>query len=95
MAKQVQCPKCGSTKVQLSNVESKNGCLWFILFGWVYLILIPIKWMIGLTVLVCFDWWIAIIKKKQGKGYIYKSKGWFSGKRKTYYCHDCSHNFKG
>lgn len=95
MAKQVQCPKCGSTKVQLSNEASKNGCFWFLMFGWLYLILIPIKWCIGLTVFVLFDWWMAIIKKNQGKGYIYKCKGWFSGKKRVYYCHDCSHNFRG
>ena len=41
------------------------------------------------------DWWLAIIKKIQGKGYVWKSKRWFSGRKKTYYCHDCSYNFKG
>lgn len=37
MALNQKCPKCGSTHVQLSNVESKHGCLWFILFGWLFL----------------------------------------------------------
>lgn len=95
MANNQQCPKCGSTHVQLSNVESKQGCLWFLIFGWIYLIWIPIKWCIGLVVFICIDWWMAIIKKKQGKGYVWRSKRWFSGRNKTYYCHDCSHNFKG
>ena len=95
MALNVKCPKCGSTEVQLSSVSSKHGCLWFILLGWVYLITIPIKWIIGLAVLCFVDWWMAIIKKKQGKGYIWKSKRWFSGKKKVYYCHSCGHNFKG
>ena len=28
-----KCPKCGSTKVQLSNESSKHGCLYMVLFG--------------------------------------------------------------
>ena len=95
MALNQQCPKCGSNRVQLSNIESKHGCFWFLIFGWIYLIWIPIKWCIGLLVFFLFDWWLAIIKKSQGKGYVWKSKRWFSGRKKTYYCHDCSHNFKG
>ena len=80
MALNQQCPKCGSNRVQLSNVESKHGCFWF---------------LIGLMVFMLIDWWLAIIKKSQGKGYVWKSKRWFSGRKKTYYCHDCSYNFKG
>ena len=77
-----KCFKCGSAHVQLSNVESKHGCRWFILFGWLYLIWIPIKWVIWSVVFVCIDWWMAIIKKAQGKGYVWKSKRWFSGRKK-------------
>lgn len=90
-----KCPKCGSTHVQLSNVESKHGCLWFILFGWIYWIWVLVKWMIGFMIILCFDWWMAIIKAVQKKGYVWKGKRWFSGRKKTYYCHDCSYNFKG
>jgi len=90
-----KCPKCGGVKVQLSNERSKNGCLWFILFGWVYLMWVFIKWMIGLFILVLFDWWIAIIKMSMGKGYIWQSKKWFSGVKKIYFCHDCGNNFRG
>ena len=95
MALNQQCPKCGSTHVQLSNVESKHGCLWFILFGWVYCFWVFIKGCIGLMIFMCIDWWMAIIKKSQGKGYVWKGKRWFSGRKKIYYCHDCSYNFKG
>ena len=95
MAMNQKCPRCGSANVQLTQDESKHGCFWFLMFGWLYLILIPIKWCIGLAVLVCIDWWVAIIKKSQGKGYVWKCKRWFSGRRKVYYCHDCSNNFKG
>ena len=95
MAINQKCPKCGSTNVQVSSVNSKHGCLWFLLLGWVYLILIPIKWIIGLAVFIFIDSWMSIIKKAQGKGYVWKGKRWFSGKNKTYYCHDCHHNFRG
>ena len=95
MSMNPQCPKCGSHRVQLTNERSKHGCLWFILFGWVYLIWLPIKWCFGLIIFFCIDWWMAIIKSCMGKGYVWKSKGCFSGKKRTYYCHDCSYNFKG
>lgn len=95
MAFEVKCPKCGSTKVQLSDVSSKNGCLYMLLFGWWYVFWVAIKWIIGLAVLVCFDWWMAIIHKVMKKGYRWHWKRWFAGKRKMYYCHDCGHNFKG
>ena len=90
-----KCPKCGSDHVQLSNVQSKHGFFWFLIFGWVYLVLIPIKWCLGLLTILCIDWWMALIKKSQGKGYVWKGKRWFSGRKKMYYCHECHHNFKG
>jgi hypothetical protein len=90
-----KCPKCGSNHVQLSNVQSKHGFFWFLIFGWVYLVLIPIKWCLGLLTILCIDWWMALIKKSQGKGYVWKGKRWFSGRKKMYYCHECHHNFKG
>ncbi|MBE6577718.1 MAG: hypothetical protein E7653_06230 [Ruminococcaceae bacterium] len=89
-----KCPKCGSEKVQLSDTTKKHGCLWFILLGWIYILWMFFKWMIGFMVLICLDWWMAIIKKSQNKGYVWKSKRWFSGKTQYYYCHDCGHNFK-
>lgn len=88
----MRCPKCGSDKVQLSVERNKHGCLWFILFGiWFFII----KWTIGLCVLMCWDWWMAIIKVVQHKGYVWKFKRWFSNTKKIYYCHECSYNFKG
>lgn len=93
MALNRKCPKCGGTRVQLSNVQSKHGCLWLILFGWLYFFWIMFKWMIGLMILCCYDWWMAIIQSTQQKGHVWQSKKWFSGSRKTYYCHDCGYNF--
>ena len=89
-----KCPKCGGTRVQLSNSTKKHGCLWLLLFGWLYIFWVMIKWMIGFFVLVCIDSWMFIIKMVQNKGYVWKSKKWFSGKTQYYYCHDCSYNFK-
>ena len=94
MAINRKCPKCGSTKVQLSNEESKHGCLWTVLFGCIYIPWIMIKWCIGGMIFICYDWWMAIVKKAQGKGHIWQCKKWFSGRRKIYYCHDCGYNFR-
>lgn len=94
MAMNVKCPNCGSTRVQLSNERSKHGLLWFVLFGVFYIMWIIFKWFIGLCVLIFFDSWMFFLKKAQGKGYVFKSKGWFSGNKRIYYCHDCGTNFK-
>lgn len=90
-----KCPKCGSTRVQLSHVESHPGCLWFLLLGWIYLLWVWMKWCVGILIFFYLDWWLAILQKVRGKGYIWKSKRWFCGRTKLYYCHDCSHNFRG
>lgn len=94
MAINKRCPRCGSEKVQMSNERSKHGCLWAILFlGW-YFIWIMFKWMIGFTILMVYDWWMAIVKNVQGKGHVWQSRKWFSGVKQAYYCHDCGYNFK-
>ena len=89
-----KCPNCGSEKVQLSYISKNHGCLWFLLFGLFYVIWVMIKWIIGLIILICFDWWMAIIKESQEKGVVWESKKWFSGKTRVYYCHDCGYNFQ-
>ena len=94
MALNKKCPKCGSEKVQLSDVSKGHGCFWMIIFGWIYIMWLMFKWMIGLMVLIIYDWWVAIIKRVQKKGHVWQCKKWFSGKRKIYYCHECGHNFK-
>lgn len=91
----MRCPACGNTNVQCSVERSKHGCLWFLLFGAWYLAWVICKWCIGLLVFILWDWWVAIIVSLSGKGYVWKSKGWFSGKKRIYYCHHCGHNFKG
>ena len=94
LAINVKCPKCGSTKVQLSNELNKHGCLYLILFGWFYFFILIPKWVIGFILFLLFDWWMAIIHKIAGKGHVWQSKKWFSNRKKIYYCHDCGHNFR-
>ena len=94
MAVNVKCPKCGDTRVQLSNEMSKHGCLWTFLFGIFYLFWIVIKWCIGLSIFAFYDWWMAIVHKSTGKGHVWQAKRWFSNRRRIYYCHNCGHNFR-
>lgn len=89
-----KCPKCGSTHVQLSNERSKHGLIWFLLFGFYWIIWVMFKWFIGFIVFMSIDWWVALIKHSQGKGYVWLSKGFFTGYKKIYYCHECHHNFR-
>lgn len=98
----MKCPKCGSNHTQLTAIENdkkKHGFLWFILFGfWYWLFLLTIwmfKIVIGMMILMCWDWWMAIVKKTKNLGYSWKCKRFFAKvKKKHYYCHDCGTNFK-
>ncbi len=90
----VKCPKCGGTQVQLSSETSKHGCLFTVLFGIWYIMWVCIRWCVGACILVCYDWWMAIIKKRDNRGYVWQSKRWFSNRRKIYYCHSCGYNFR-
>ncbi len=89
-----KCPKCGSTRVQMTDNVKKHGCLWLLLLGWIYIFWVMLKWTIGFMVLIFVDSWMSIVKMVQGKGYVWQSKKWFSGKIQYYYCHDCGYNFK-
>lgn len=90
----IKCPKCGSTKVQLSNERSKHGVLWLILFGWLYVIWWCLKLVAALMVLMFFDWWYALLKHNNKKGYVWLSKRIMENKTRIYYCHNCSNNFR-
>lgn len=66
------CPKCGSENVaseqkQAANITVKmkrgNGCLWWLLLGWIYLIYVAIVWIIKAMYFICVGWWLAILKK--------------------------------
>ncbi len=94
MALNVQCPKCGSHRVQLSYKERGHGCLWTIFFGFYYIAWMFIKYIIGFYVFILYDWWMAIIRKASGKGHIWICNRWFSNSRRIYYCHSCGNNFK-
>ncbi|ARE12012.1 MAG: hypothetical protein L0J96_04505 [Lactococcus lactis] len=90
-----KCPKCGSTHVQLSSQKNKMGwgCLGMIFFGIFYFMHIFMKWAVGLMLFIFVDWYMAIIKAAQNKGYVWQSKKWFSGKKQMFFCHDCGNNF--
>ena len=89
----VKCPKCGSTKCQLTSRGRHHGIFYFIIFGLWWLIYAIYKWTIGLCVLFLFDWWYAIIKACKHEAYYWHCKKWFVS-RNSYYCQDCGYNFK-
>lgn len=89
-----QCPRCGGTRVQLSMERSKHGCFWFIVFGIWFIVWRIVKYCIGFAVLICFDWYMALIAKLLHKGYVWRCKSWFSGRKQLYYCHTCGYNFR-
>lgn len=89
-----KCPRCGSTKTQLSTERSKHGFLWLLLFGMFFICWWLIKACVALMVLIYWDWWFALIQKSRGKGYVWVSKRIIENRSKVYYCHNCSHNFR-
>jgi hypothetical protein len=90
-----KCPHCGGTRAVLTSEHKRHGCLWLILFRIYYVIWTILRWIAGLLVLILFDWWMAILKAIAGKGYVFKSKRFFSPWRRYYYCPDCGTNFRG
>lgn len=69
----MMCPKCGSENVtseqrQAVNVSVKmkrgNGCLWWLLLGWIYLIYVMFVWMFKIMYFICIGWWVAILQKR-------------------------------
>ena len=93
MSLNAKCPKCGSEKTQLTKVK-KHGCLYLILFGWIYILWRLFKAIIGIVMFFLYDWWVAIIQKIRGRGHIWVIRKCFSGKKRYYYCHDCGNNFR-
>lgn len=86
-----KCPKCGSSKTKVTQQLKKHGFLWWVFIGvWVWLF----KVIFAMTVFMVYDWWMAIIKKIQGKGHIWRSKKMMSNTATIYYCDDCGNNFK-
>lgn len=94
MAINKRCPRCGGTYVQLSAERSKHGFFYYLVFGCAFIWWRIIKAIIGILILLYYDWYMAIISKVRGKGYVWKCKGWFSGKKRIYYCHTCGYNFR-
>lgn len=90
-----KCPKCGSSKVKLTAERSRHNLIWFIIFGFFWCIWWCLKAVLAFYVLIFFDWWFAIVKKNQGKGYVWLSKRILQNKSRLYYCTKCGHNFRG
>ena len=88
------CPKCGSNRVQLTMEKRSRGFLWFLFFGVFYIIWVMLKWVIGIAVFMWYDWWMALVDRARGKQHVWAAKRFFTGRRQTYFCHDCCHNFK-
>ena len=70
------CPKCGCPNVSSTQkmnqkvnvkVNNHNGCLWFILFGWIYLLYKCTIWLCKAAYFLLIGWWVAMIKHEQKK----------------------------
>lgn len=90
----VRCPECGGSDIQVLGESDKPGCFRLIIFEIPYFAFMMVRWCIGLCVLIFWDLCISIVCKIRGKGYVWRSKKWFSNRRKVYFCHNCGHTFR-
>ena len=75
-----RCPRCGNVKIPYDIDEQfRDG----IMFGILCLLIVLIRWVIGLTLFVFCDWWMAIwhhicslVIYKRSK-YKWKCRKWF------------------
>ena len=88
------CPNCGSTNVRSeqkqiinNNVKIKrgNGCLWWLLLGWLYILYIAVKWFFKILYFIFIGWWVALIKKNK------KSE---ESRTVVHICQDCGHKWE-
>lgn len=79
--------------MQLTSQRYGHGCFMTVVFGVFYLAWRLFKYIIGMILFVIYDWWAAILHAIFGKGHKWICRRWFSNRRRTYYCHDCGHNF--
>ena len=94
MPKLPKCPNCRSENILISY-EKEEGLNFLVLFlGILYIFVLLFKWAVGLVILCLYDAWRAIIEKRRGRSHLYKSKRWFRGSKKSYYCQDCKTHFK-
>jgi hypothetical protein len=80
MARYNRCPQCGNVKIPYDIDEQfRDG----IMFGILYLLIVLIKWGIGLIVFVFYDLWKAIcyqiwsIVIRRNSKYKWKCRNWF------------------
>jgi dolichol kinase len=94
MPKLPKCPNCRSENILISY-EKEEGLNFLVLFlGILYIFVLLFKWAVGLVILCLYDAWHAIIEKHRGRSHLFRSKKWFHGSKKSYYCQDCKTHFK-
>jgi hypothetical protein len=84
MSRHKRCSKCGNALFP-DNIDEE--ILYGILYGIIYVIILLVKWMIGLMILVFYDWWMAIcysvytVVTKDKRRYRWKCRNWFLNNR--------------
>ena len=82
MAKYKKCSRCGSAK---TSYEVDEEILYRLLIGILYLLIVLIRWVIGLVIFVLCDWWGVIYHfilcgiTHSSSRYKWKCRSWFLG----------------
>ncbi len=89
-----KCPYCGSTDVVVvKDDRPHHGFFWWILWGYLYLIWVVIKWSIGILVFVFWDSWMFFVHLLLGRRHSWKCAYWFFGKKRVFVCGHCGRTF--
>ena len=94
MAKIPRCPNCRSENVLISYEKEEETNFLVIFLGILYLFVLLARWTVGIILFLIYDSWRAIIENSRGRIHLYKSKKWFRGSKKSYYCQGCKTHFK-
>ena len=82
MAKRKKCSRCGSAK---TPYEIDEEILYSLLIGIFWLLIVLIKWVIGLVIFVLYDWWRVVYHviscriTHSSSRYKWKCRSWFLG----------------
>ena len=94
MAKIPKCPNCRGENILISYEKEEEMNFLVIFLGILYIFVLLFKWAVGIIIFCLYDSWMTAVKKSRGKSHLFKSKRWFCGSKKSYYCQDCKTHFK-
>ena len=83
MKKLPLCPNCRGRNILISYEKEEESNFFAVFFGIFYLLWFLLRCVIGIFILIFYDIWCAVIKKRGGKSHLFVSRRWFRGSKKV------------